>query len=157
MQPQWPLLFTGCQSPTCDTRRSMVSFPYEAHVWNTCGPLALWAETMPKYSYGLETVPYFAGSDVKFIGKRSALSCVLQKHVFSRHLKLPVVCATSCPASGSERKSFSSAPLSSKFSGVPICYNYATNANLTPTVTNRKGVSSCFSKKKTSTTHCTTV
>ena len=32
-----------------------------------------------KQPYGLETAPSFAGSHVKFIGKRSALSCVLPK------------------------------------------------------------------------------
>ena len=34
-----------------------------------------------KQPYGLETVPSFAGSHVKFIGKRSALSCVLPKNI----------------------------------------------------------------------------
>ena len=34
---------------------------------------------MNKQPYGLEAVPSFAGSHVKFIGKRSALSCLLPK------------------------------------------------------------------------------
>ena len=34
------------------------------------------AQIVQKLPHGLETVPYFAGSHVKFIGKRSALSCV---------------------------------------------------------------------------------
>lgn len=32
-----------------------------------------------KQPYGLDTVAYFAGSHVKFIGKRSVLSCVLPR------------------------------------------------------------------------------
>ena len=40
----------------------------------------LWSSPIvQKHPYGLETVPSFAGSHVKFIGKRSALSCVLPK------------------------------------------------------------------------------
>ena len=76
----------------------------------------------------------------------------LNKKLF-RDTSSCLFCVTSCPQSGSECKCFSSMPLSRKSAAAHpyrtwSCYNYATNANSTPTVTNRKGVSSRFFEKE---------
>ena len=60
----------------------LVLLGWYATLTRRCSPLvqSTTRATGQKQPYGLETVPYFAGSHVKFIGKRSALSCALPKY-----------------------------------------------------------------------------
>ena len=67
---------------TLSHKLQQLAGPWHATLQDLVGtaiPSTVAVLALHKHPYGLETVPSFAGSHVKFIGKRSALSCVLPK------------------------------------------------------------------------------